>query len=302
MNSQITPLNFTEWAYEASQEFLNGGVPMSKTITKIAAEHELNPVQIQRICEIANHRAYAQLYKTSEDKTFEFPLAKTDEIAALLNSETTKVASDYLMDARPAPRKINSKDVFGIASISNEPEVAETQKLVKQALSKLAAAREELKSRLIIIREDISNLEDQFQKEAKQMVINGLDYGDICSACLEIWKTKESANLLNKTAKALVDDGIFGAKAEYISKQGEAVDASLISDKLNRANFDMPVRVINGKHPVFATINTLAQKYKDAGVTEDSVQLVNERAKLIVTRMEDLNTTKTVDEFVQRES
>jgi len=299
MNGQITQLQFSEWGHQASRDYVLNGTALNSSICKIASENELSPIQIQRVCEIANHHAYAQLFKTAEDKTFDFPLADSEKIMELTQEEPEKIASDYFCGPQGTKKDLDVNKVFNIASISNEPEVEEFRKTAQQTLSKIAASQDELCSRLMAMREEISDAENGFYKIAKEMVLNGADFGDICVACLDAWH--ESPNLLEKVATKLVKEGVFGAKAQHLQKTGEAVEAEYISPKLSKMTPVVQTKIINGNHPIIASINTLAAKYKEAGDIDSANTILEDRSRLIKTRVEDLNTAKKVDQFVQSE-
>ena len=302
MTAQITPLQFNEWGYEASSNFLSEGVPMNKMIVKIATDNDLSPVQIQRICEIANHCTYSQMIKSSEDKTFEFPLAKSDEIMDFLKEEPEKTSSDYSMPPRSVKLDVDSNKLFGFTSISNVSEVEEAQKIAKQTLTKIAAAREELEGRIVVNTEGIKNTENLFYKQAKEMILTeSATFRDIATSCLGVWEDDKREGLITKTAMRLAHEGVLGAKMQYMAKNAEAVNDSLISKNLSALTPVVGTKVINGNHPLMATINTLSDKYKDGANLEESITVLDERSRLVKTRIEDLNTSKKVDDHIQNE-
>jgi len=300
-NTAITPLNFAEWAHAASRDYIANGTLMNTSIVKVARENELSPMQIQRVCEIANHHAYSELFKSAEDKTFDFPLASTEEIMEALKEEPEKVAADYILDPVGSKREIDSNRVFGVSEIGNEPEIEERQKLARKALEKIAAAKEEISGMSVFNHEEIVGLEDEFYKIAKQMVLEGTSLRDIRAACQGSWDSPRAEELIVKTAMKMAREGVLGAKLEYLMKTSEAVDAALISDKLAKNNAGVPVRVINGNHPIVSTINTLNDKYKDADNMEQSLEVLDDKARMVRSKMEDLNTSKKVDQYIQKE-
>jgi len=300
-NLTITPLNFAEWGHSASDQFLADGTPMSQVITKIAAENELSPTQIQRVCEIANHRAYAELFKTAEDKTFGFPLAKAEEVMEMLQAEPEKVASDYYLDPVGTRRGVDCNKIFGIEELGNSASVSEAEKIAGIVLEKIAAAKDEIRSRLSIMGNEIDGLEGEFYKQAKQMVLDDTPISEINAAVRDQWQDEEATKLMAKTAVALAAEGIFGARIQHMVKTSEAVEQDLISGQLAAENKGVPVRVINGNHPIICTINTLADRWKDAGNMEQSLEVLDEKARMVKTKMKDLNTSKKVDQFVQTE-
>lgn len=301
-NVAITPLNFTEWAHQASRGFITSGTPMSSSISKVASEHELSPVQIQRVCEIANHHAYQEMFKSAEDKAFEFPLAKVEDIMELLSEEPTKIASEYCLDPAKDNAGVDVNKIFGVQSFGNEFEVAESEKNASVVLEKIGEAKEELMSRAVLNREETSSLENEFFKMAKQLVMNDTSISDIRDACRSSAPSAKTDELIVKTAMRLAQDGVFGAKVQYMMKSAEAVEVSEISSNLAKNNPGVPTRVINGNHPIISMINTISDKWKDADNVESSLEVLDDKSRMLKKKMKDLNTSKKVDQFVKSEA
>jgi hypothetical protein len=300
MAEQISPVKYVEWGYEASRGFLEDGTPMNMSIVKIAQDNELLPVQIQRVCEVANHRTYAQLFKAAEDKTFTFDVADSEQIIGSLDATSEKIASDYYR----APRKGGGVDVnkiFGVTELSNEPEVDEKVKVAKQVMEKLGAARKELRAMAYGLIRRVDGGENEFYKMAKQMHLNGTPLEEVWGVARTLPNQEHVVDLFIKTAERMAEEGIFGAKLQYLmKKKGEAVDKSLISDKLQSLNKPVGVTVVNGSHPIVTTINTLAGDKANLDRTVKAVKTLDEKFDYVKKRIEDLNTSKKTDQFVQR--
>jgi len=301
-NMAVTPLNFTEWAHAASRSFISEGTPMNESISKVASANELSPVQIQRVCELANHHAYAEIFKKAEDKTFEFPLAKVEDIMESLQAEPEKVAAEYVMDPVGTKKEIDSNSIFGVIEIGNELDVAESEKVASKALIAIDAAKEEIRGMICVNSDATYAAEEGFYKLAKQMVLNDTSLSDVYAACEGRWEDPRGDSLMAKVAMRMAEEGILGAKLQHMIKTSEAVDPALISEKLRKENAGIPTRIINGNHPIIAHVNTLNDKYKDGGNMEQSLSVLDDKAKMVRTRMQDLNSSKKVDQFVQSEA
>ena len=301
MGNEINPLQFVEWGHTASKAFLEDGISMNCSILKTAEANDLQPTQIQRICEVANHQTYAQLFKTATDKTFQFEVANPERIIAALDSEEEKVAHDYFV----GPKKMGSVDVkkiFNVSSISNQPEIDEKVKQGGIALQKLSAAREEIKSRQIMLHEKIVAEEENFYKLAKQMVMTGTALEDLWSATRKMGDEDRLAQIFVKCAERMAKEGIFGAKLEYLlKKHGEAVDPSLISDKLKNMSEPIGVQITNGRHPICISLNTLANYKAEFESNNRAGKTLDEKFVYVRNRMGDLNSSKKTDEFVLSE-
>jgi hypothetical protein len=299
--NDLSPLRFVEWGHVASKEFLENGTSMNLTILKTAEANDLLPTQIQRICEVANHQTYAQLFKTATDKTFQFEVADPSKIITTLDAEQEKVAHDYFVGPKKHER-IDVNKIFGVSSISNEPAVEEKLKQASIALQKLAAAKEELNSRQIVLRGKISVEEDHFYKMAKQMVLNGTPLEEIWTATRKLGDEDRIAQIFVKTAEQMVKEGIFGAKLQYLMKKhGEAVDPELISPQLKNMSEPIGVQVVNGSHPIVVSLNTLANYQTEFESNNRAGKTLDEKFVYVRNRMGDLNNSKKVDEFVLSE-
>lgn len=102
----LFPEQIRDYAVSIVEGYINNKVPLSEGVMVKAAQFELNNEQIKRVVEATNQVAYLKLQSISPDRTFEFPLADTNEVNAMLVSPgVVKQASA----ARPSPLSIMSK-------------------------------------------------------------------------------------------------------------------------------------------------------------------------------------------------
>lgn len=87
------------YAVQAVTDFVSNGTPLSAGIAKIASDQNLNPDQIKRVVEASNTVAHLKLLSGSQDRTFEFPVAKYETVLghmvqpdSMTSQQTSEVA------------------------------------------------------------------------------------------------------------------------------------------------------------------------------------------------------------------
>lgn len=298
MGEAISPLNFVEWGHLASKEFLESGISMNSTISKLADENDLLPHQIQRVCELANHRTYAELFKSAKDKTFQFEMADPDAVARALDvGVTEKLGSEYLSAPRSSGA-VDVKRIFGLSEISNAPEVEEKIKQAAAGLEAIGAAQEELKSRLVDLDHKLEAEAENLYKLAKQLVIDGTELRTIWDAARQLPEGEKLAADFGRISLRMGREGLLGAKLQYMLKQSEAVSEELISKQLASLAKPTGIEVVNGRHPIMVSLNTLADYRAQRDRTLKAVQNLAGSMVAVRSRMDELGSSKKLDQFV----
>lgn len=302
MPDAITSVNFVEWGNQASKNFLEDGVEMNSTISKLAEENDLLPHQIQRVCEIANHRTYSELFKTAKDKTFKFDMADPAKVIGSLESDVSeKIATDYL-SAPKASVQIDALKMFGLSEISNEPDVRESIKQAGIAIEMMQGAIEELKSRSVALDHQIESERENLYKIAKEMVISGTELMDIWQAARELDGDEKVAADFGRMVLRMTREGLMGAANQYLmSKNAEAVSEELISKRLSALAKPTGVRVVNGRHPIMISLNTLADYRTQRAKAQVAIQNLSEKSVAVRSKMEELGKSVKLDKFVSDE-
>jgi hypothetical protein len=102
-----------EWiSKNAEKVLLDAGADLTKVVTKIAFDENLNPHEVARVCEEANKEVFGRLYKSSDDKTFSFPVADASVVLGALDRPYEGPGDIYLPVEHP---KYASGFVGGIA-------------------------------------------------------------------------------------------------------------------------------------------------------------------------------------------
>jgi hypothetical protein len=306
--SDIDPTRFVEWGYRASQDFLEHNKPLDESISKIASDYGLTPKQISRVVESANLRTDNALAKTSGEKSVQFKVASVQDVMSILDTEPAeKIASDYFTTPN-FQSSHNYMEAFGVDSISNEHEVNEKLSMIKNFQEKCAMAQDELVSRIENNKMETMEVRDEFYKIAKQLVLRGEDLAELAhDAQHALDNTNYRVQLAEefKTASLkMIEDGVYGPVLQ--AKLAEAVDKDLISSKMNfttEAGADPEtgkVKIVNGAHPVFTTINTLVNHMALDDSMKRSTEVLKSKSEYVSSKGKDLNTSKQTDSFVKK--
>lgn len=109
-------------AAEVVSQYLMHKTPLSQVVAEKASSSSLNTEQIKRLVEISNQVAYLKLLETATDRTFEFPLAKYEEVMAILARPDENMSKEA--SHKPSPMEIASgaleEDMEKVASEEDE--------------------------------------------------------------------------------------------------------------------------------------------------------------------------------------
>lgn len=100
---------------------------LESIIVDIAKREELNPDQIARVCQYANTKVFLKLFKTVNDKTFEFAVADPEKVVRALYLQRTpseSVGSEELDDihftlddVEESPEEVKLPEVIDFAEV-----------------------------------------------------------------------------------------------------------------------------------------------------------------------------------------
>jgi hypothetical protein len=247
----------------AADEYLGkSATSLNDSIKKIASTEHLTPFQVEYVAAEANKAVWSKLFAIDKTASYDFPLADAKEIIGGLQvtqtpTEIKNADLDYL--SPPVSTKVAAFDPFQALGVQEDAMMksASARKDIKRQLQvrleKLAAAKEEIQMQQMIVGTAIDNLETKFIKEARTMILEcpfesrgqGMDkIAEFLSAC---GRPEYGQRLIEKLAGTLKKQGLIKAadlKApdQYISK-------------------DLNARIVNGRHSLYITINTLFDKY-----------------------------------------
>jgi hypothetical protein len=154
-----------KWASEVTEALVVKNQKPSDTVTKIAKEHDLNPDQVARLCELSNHQIYAQMFKMGDERVYDFPTADARMvILAMRHSPTEKEAMDLsLADYQ--------KEAFDL-------HVAERQALILE-INKTAAALSDIQTDEVSTQIGLSEREQEIYQKARQIILKGGKVDDL---------------------------------------------------------------------------------------------------------------------------
>ena len=258
----FTTENCRVWAREASDAFVTNNVPLGDTIASIAKKNNLNPNQIQRVVELTNSITHARLFKSEKDKTFTFKLAKLDEVLEKAKGDTVKVAQAY--NAMPEIKR--NVDSEKIAEMFGNPEIIKNKKDYTNLLEKMASASKELNNALIMADVNAVQYLKDVKTVVKQLLLDNYSFDDLFATMIAAMPEKktELLTLFTDIAKELQEEGV---------KLAHAVDAELISKLLNSQN----VKVINGQHPLYLTVNNHFEALDEAKNISSGIQWLGKK-------------------------
>jgi predicted metal-dependent hydrolase len=254
----ISDREISKVAEDASAAYIERGVPLDESISKVARARGLAPNFIDRIAEAANLETYHALLKKAapEDRAhIRFPMAKKaaicEAVASVGPEMSVKIAAardesmfDY-MGAPPRDLTIGvdygngfDKVAYQVFELSNQvdSDLPPHPKFARMVFEKLATSEQELAGDVMALRIERHIQAERFVKTAKTMLLNG-----DAEALKDVYR--DAAHLgLDKLASDLISDAVDQVAAAMPwaeVKLGTAVDEEYLPD-----NF--PGRIING--------------------------------------------------------
>jgi len=216
-------MNLDYLAKEASADYINNNVPLNDSIAKLAENNALNREQINRVTESANTSTYLSLFKASNDKYVEFPVADSEKIASIINSEVEDIdtLSDYDI---PPDTQLQDMEIFPIS------EGADThEKNASVSDTELLNAIHRMKYADKLITEKLGEYKYSFEEEAfklynfvKQAVLSGESFGHIKTAMLRHLPGNITEKIVNDFEDRLKNtDRIFNLDTSVNEKVAE---------------------------------------------------------------------------------
>jgi hypothetical protein len=278
-----------DMAKQASESFVKEGTSLNDAVSSLADRYELNPLQIRRVVEMANHDVQQSLYKNANDKTFTFDLADADAIIKKLQSPAVvKVAFESVMAA-------SSGKFEGLAKTASEesPRIRDEEGSfrdhrfdIDKVAQHVSHFLRELELRKMVVSGEIEDSMNKIARMAKDHIIanNGMLSDLLKFACCkdpefsEGWKT------------------IFESIKDDLMKFGAPVDKALLLDSLEIP--DGTLEVINGGHTLAVELDTLKNKISEEDRVSQKLRLMDTFGDAVVNRIRVLKTPKDMDESI----
>jgi len=296
----IQPSKFGEWGKEAAASYLKSGSAVNSEIAKIAVLNDLNPAQIKRVCEVANLTTYNSLFNVDREKSLDFDIATPEKVAAELeNISVDKPHLDYI--STPNIKKTASDEdlnaIFGVKTISNEPDVNEKVKIAMKAGRRVEDLKQEIRHRMYTNTMEKQAAERDVFHAIEQLVLTGSEFGKIANTVINHSK-HDLKGLMSDVYVRLRDKGVFGVHEKLA--QGDptnVIDQALEADKsLPTSN---KIKVINNRHPLIQAVDTLGDKLDSEDKLRRATWMMDNSASVIKGKIEDISGSVQRDDYVK---
>lgn len=291
---------------QAAKRLIEDGVHPNDTIQKIASEEGLNAAEMQRVCELANLEGYAHFNKEAGrgERTFEFPLADYREIAAPAEAPSEKTAmpkifsTDY--DAPPSSSLcgVNTEEADIFDAFGVPPPVEKVASLARAdgLIAHLELLAQNERDKLAMNLEALSENGEKFFQHIKQEVLAGKSFDEIEKAVASKAEGKpydgRIKELIGYVKRRLYDMGVLqhpartgdsGSTPETINKTAEPVERDLLADTFESPH--VPVAVTNGRHPLFASLDTLVRQFDERDKSNNHLIILEDKIRYTKNRV-----------------
>ena len=167
-------MDYKSLAKEAALNFINKDIPLTTSISKIANDNSLNPIQIQRVAELSNKACHQYFLLKNADKNFTFPLATADNITPYVSDE---LVSSFEPKAKPSVEKIG--ELFGNPESQIDIKAVESVHAREKLAELLQASVREVESRIDYEKLALADAVVELEDTIKQMKLMGFQAEDI---------------------------------------------------------------------------------------------------------------------------
>ena len=276
------------WSKLASKRFIQDGIDLNTSIKKLAEQNDLNPHFIERLCEMSNLATHNALIPKDPEKraSFAFPLANSKEVIASIEHRAAPVA--ILSDYASPPEGLGDdgpsmNELFGVSEPCHNgfdlPERTQTVIMIQ----KKAALRQQRHDQLIKAAMMIEDAEKKAYSAIKQAMCSGQSLPDIHKAACLSGLGHVTQKLLPKTA-ALLGKEISAPPA--IQQRLEKLAFKAPEELIDRS---VPMKVVNGRNTVIASLDTLNRCYHDADRLKGSVLDIDDEIKGLRKRLKEIS-------------
>jgi hypothetical protein len=298
----------------AAKRYLEEGAPLNSSIKKIAEENDLNPNQIERVCEMANINTHKGLWsKTAQKESIAFDLADSRNIVSGVRRDPEAIntgsgcgcGSEPCQCSAPAPA-VNSpcssdSDYMGpprgvprpgpslISMMGADPAqvhhglgpLPEKKKIII-VIEKKAAQYKKLKSEVIYKGMELETLEKQAFGKVKQSVLGGETFARVFEAACGAGLAKVANEYLPKFQEQLIQDTHGSVRTRLEKCAIHKAPAELISDNLGGTV------VVNGAHPVIVSLDTIQRKTGEIKNLLNNLLRIDDEVKIYRQRIKEL--------------
>lgn len=249
-------------AKTAAQNYLSKKTPLNTSLKKLAKDEALEPHQVEYIAATANHAVWEQLYNKDKKASYDFPLADPSSVIQDLQIKTQPVIKEAAFDYLSGPQG-SSGFVEKQASYGGEEDQEITRRRLKHELQvrfeKLSAAKSEFEAKKFELELKNHKAEVDFVKEARALVIQE-----------PFSERGQAVETVGNFVKSACSDNTDLAKklmlklSHVLKKQGLIKEADLKAPE-EYINDKIPAKIVNGRHALYITIQTLKDIEQEYG-------------------------------------
>lgn len=248
----------------AAKAYVESGVPLNETIGKMASDNDLNPHQIERVCEMANIDTHKALWaKTAAKHEIHFQVADAKKLVKHASVTTARGSTVTTSEYNSPPKIASAKATAVLAKIASPTiqghdglyNVTSKQQL-QATLTKKAAERDRARSKTLADGIKLEELTKEAFRTVKQAVLGGASMQDIYIACDSVGMGKFANEFLQMFEAQLIGEthGSTRIRLEKLAI-GKVPDSFLSQGPARSA-----LTVVNGAHPVLISLDTLAKQ------------------------------------------
>lgn len=295
--ASLTMSTVKQWASDVCRDHLQAGADPTESLCKIARSHALTPHQVEVLAGEINKTIHTAKYASVEDKYHAagFPLADSRKALSLLQAGgSEKVASVCIEMPDPVVGANKNFDFFVAFNVSEETmdKTASVKKELSGLMQKVASETRQAKDAAYLAKVASENSEFYFIKEARQMVLPGLNqadrlsrFGDVLHAVKCAGMYESAKKPLAKLAYSLGQEGLIDTEKatkvmEYLleKKADLTVPQEIISENLK-------AKVVNGNHPLIIKLKTYIDARERLECEEDRCGVCDDKNRILGQRI-----------------
>lgn len=299
---------------QAATAFWGKKIPLNDSVSKLAVEGELTKLQMQRVCEFANHATFEQerqrrVQQGKEASPFsgsspslyiEFPMAEFKEVWKNASASNFQPKTAATITRLPVEYSQEAPREFRLRTMAPLPQV-DTEKLAAAAEYSIDAWDEKQPepslgdklASLLSVRKEIEELqseakiarfshEDRVTELLREILVEKLASLDDVLWSINV---KVAHNATEDARKDIISS--LGRILEKLAREGAfrigKIGSPVNLEEFVAKSFDMgdlgPMRVINGENPLFGEIKLLADSLKNERHHGASLHVYNDKVR-----------------------
>lgn len=267
---------------------------LNDSIAKIAKEEGLTPQQVEYVCSHANQTVWSRLFNMDKQASYDFPVADASTIIGSLKQikaapRINEAELDYMTPPSLTTKTATCAYIDETKEFNTLDKTAAEKRAIKFELTsrmeKMALARDEFKSKMIINASAAEDLEISFVKSARELLIP-LPLGERVDGVTKIAAFLQ--DVASSNPKGVEYSRGLITKLAYVLKKQGLIKESDLKAPAELIKEDLPARIINGRHPLYVTIKTLMDKYDYQRELENRYRIVDDTLPMVREKIREL--------------